>query len=453
MREAGHAREGAKPRCRLDKIGMKNAETANSAEQHFALQNSAAVAWSFYPSIAPFSRSCSAVVDTGRTTLLGLIKNIFCIAEFLSAAMSARRYNASPVKRGGQGGSPMTLMTTFKVAALAAAAVATAFVAAPAPADAQDTVRWRVQSHWPSASSSFSDSLERLKATLEARTDGRFVLQLHEAGALFPAREIFSAVSRGIIEMGTISPAYIRDRVSVAGIASGLPFAFRNTWEAAYFHKNLGFEEMIRTEAAEHGVFYATDKVYPTEMVVKAPIESLADFESLKIRSSGALQEFLTEAGAAATYLPGPELYPALATGVVDGAHWGAAQGAKSMGLYEVAKYHVQPALNIAGTDAFVISQDAIDALPEDLRDILLNALEEQFWFRTNEYTYKEQIALAAAIAEQDVQVARLPDEVTQHLAATATAAWDKEAEKSEMAAEALEKLKSFLADLGYIQR
>ena len=347
----------------------------------------------------------------------------------------------------------MTLMTTFKAAALAAAAVATAFVAAPTPADAQDTVRWRVQSHWPNASSSFSDSLERLKTTLETRTDGRFVLQLHEAGALFPAREIFSAVSRGVIEMGTISPAYIRDRVSVAGIASGLPFAFRNTWEAAYFHKNLGFEEMIRAEVAEHGVFYATDKVYPTEMVVKSPIESLADFESLKIRSSGALQEFLTEAGAAATYLPGPELYPALATGVVDGAHWGAVQGAKSMGLYEVAKYHVHPALNIAGTDAFVISQDALDALPEDLRDILLNALEEQFWFRTNEYTYKEQIALAAAKAEQGVQVTRLPDEVAQHLAVAATAAWEKEAEKSEMAAEALEKLKSFLADLGHIER
>ena len=101
----------------------------------------------------------------------------------------------------------------------------------------------------------------------------------------------------------------------------------------SHFHKSLGFEDMLREEAAEEGVYWSTDKVYPTEMVVDRPIESMEDFEGLKIRSSGALQTFLTEAGASASYIPGGELYTALSSGVVDGAHWGAAQGAASMGL------------------------------------------------------------------------------------------------------------------------
>jgi len=322
---------------------------------------------------------------------------------------------------------------------------------AATPAAAQDTVTWKVQSHWPGSSSSYEDSLGRLKRVLEERTDGRLKLQLFEAGALFKAKDTFDAVSRGILEMGTISPSYAQDKISLAGIASGLPFAFRNVWEAAYFHQNMGFEAMLREEAAKHGVYWATDKVYPTEMVVKKPINSWEDFTSLKIRSSGALQKFLTEAGAAASYIPGSELYSALDSGIVDGAHWGASQGALSMGLYEVAKYHVKPALNIAGTDVIIVSQKALDKLPEDMQKIVKDALAEQFWVRTNEYLYKEQLALAKAQAEHGVEVNTLPQDVQQKLAQTAQEMWDEEGKRSEQATKALEMLKSFLSDLGYL--
>ena len=319
------------------------------------------------------------------------------------------------------------------------------------PVAAQDTFTWKVQSHWPGASSSYKDSLVRLKDTLEERSDGRLKLQLFEAGSLFKAQETFNAVSRGILEMGTISPSYASDKMTLAGIASGLPFAFRNVWETAYFHQALGFEEMLREEAAKHNVYWATDKVYPTEMVVKKPINSLNDFKSLKIRSSGALQKFLTEAGAAASYIPGGELYTALDSGIVDGAHWGASQGAASMALYEVAKYHVQPALNIAGTDVIIVSQKALDKLPEDLQQLVKDVLLEQFWYRTNEYLYQERITLAKAIAEDGVEVNTLPEDVQDHLTQVGMAMWDEEAKRSDQAKEALDKLKSFLSDLGYL--
>lgn len=322
----------------------------------------------------------------------------------------------------------------------------------PGIACAQDqSATWRVQSHWPASSSSYKDSLVRIKNIIEEQTAGRVKLQLFEAGALFKAPEIFNAVSRGVIQMGTISPGYAQDKMSLAGIASGLPFAFRNVWEVEYFHKIMGFEGMLREEAAKHGVYYSTDKVYPTEMVVKKPIKSMKDFQQLKIRSSGALQKFLTEAGAAGTYIPGSELYPALSSGVVDGAHWGAAQGAASMKLYEVAKFHVKPALNIAGTDAFVISQKALDKLSKEDAKTVKDALNEQFYYRTTEYLYKEEIALANAVKNDGVQVNTLPDEVLQQLATVAQKTWDEEAKRSETAAKTVKMIRSFLTDLGYL--
>ncbi|HEX5512874.1 MAG TPA: TRAP transporter substrate-binding protein DctP [Gammaproteobacteria bacterium] len=321
----------------------------------------------------------------------------------------------------------------------------------PGTAQKKEVTTWRVQSHWPAASSSYKDSLLVLKKKLEERTDGRLVLEPYEAGTLFSAKETFNAVRRGIIPMGTISPGYIIDQVPLAGVASGLPFAFRNVWEAAYFHKHMGFEQMMREATAKFGVYYSTDKVYPTEMVVRRPINSYDDFTKLKIRSSGTLQVFLTDAGAAASYVPGAELYTALSQGVIDGAHWGAVQGAYSLSLYEVAKYHVRPALNIAGTDVFIINQKALDGLPVDVRKIVIDTLDQQFWERTNEYEYQEEIALAKAQRELGVKLNVLPQDIQQKLSQAALKNWEMEAKRSPESAKAVELLRSFLTNLGYL--
>lgn len=342
-----------------------------------------------------------------------------------------------------------TLRKTLILCGSAIAMMAVFAVGNTVAAD-EKPITWKVQSHWPGASSSYTDSLKRIKRVIEDRTDGRLKLELYEAGQLFKAPEIFNAVSRGVIQMGSISPGYAQDKMSLAGIASGLPFAFRNIWEAIYFHKNMGFEEQLRKEAAKYDIYYATDKLYPTEMVVKKPIKNWEDYTELKIRSSGALQKFLTESGAAGTYITGAELYQALSSGVVDGAHWGAAQGAASMGLYEVAKYHVKPALNVS-SDIFIVSQKALDKLPGDMAKTVKQALEEQFWIRTNEYQYKEKIALAKAIKEQGVQVNTLPQDVQDRLAKAAKKMWDEEAKRSDEAAAAVAKLKQLLASLGYL--
>ena len=316
---------------------------------------------------------------------------------------------------------------------------------------ADEVIKWRVQSHWPASSSSFTDSLQVLADRLKERTNGRLILEPYAAGSLVPAKEIFNAVKRGMIQMGTISPAYVRDQIEVAGIAAGLPFAFKNVWECAYYHKWLGFEKMIQDEAAKHGVYYSTDKVYPTELVLKKPVKSLADFKGIKIRSSGVLQIFLTSLGAAASYLPGGEVYPSLASGVIDGAHWGAAQGAYSMKLYDVCKYHLLPGLNIAGTDAWVVNQNAIDKLPEDIQLIFYNALEEQFWKRTNQYIYLEAITLAKAVQEKNVEVINLPPEEQKKITEIAMKMWEEEGAKGPEAAKALEILKDFLKSLGHL--
>ncbi len=338
-------------------------------------------------------------------------------------------------------------LTPLMLAFLAAAAV---IVPAQglAQEEGQETITWRLQSHWSPGSTSFDHALPAIQKKFNKCSDGRLVLDIYPAGALFGPQQIFSAVKRGVIAMGTVSPAYLRGEASLAGIAAGLPFAFRNIWELLYYFKDMGFEAMLREQIAEHGVAYFSTKALPTEMVVKEPIESWEDFTSLTIRSSGVFQIFLSRAGAAASYIPGGELYTALSSGVVDAAHWGDARGAVSRNLFEVAEYLVQPALGI-GVDAMVINQEALDALPPEIGECVVETMNTFFWQRSIEYIYVNRLARAHAVQDLGVEINQLPPEVVNRLTAIAVESWEEQAEKGPEAAEAIAMLKEFLASLG----
>jgi TRAP-type C4-dicarboxylate transport system substrate-binding protein len=332
---------------------------------------------------------------------------------------------------------------------LSGALAAGAAIAAPNIARAQQSVLWRVQSHWPSASTSFIDSLIITRDLLAERTGGRFKLQLYGSGELFKGAEIYNAIRHGVVEMGTILASYIENDVKSAGIVGGLPGTFQRIWEAAHFLKNLGAEMIFADELLKQGVIYMTEKSYTAELVVKKPIENLADFSALTVRSTGALATYLTEAGAKTIATPPGELYKALESGILDGAHWGAAQGASSMKLYDFAKYHLRPPLSI-NADGFIFNKAAFDKLPKDLQQIFTATLEERYWRRTFDYEHKEELTLQKAIKQQGVHLVQFPADVKAKLKEAAKLVLAAERAKGGTAAEGMAKMDIFLAELGY---
>jgi TRAP-type mannitol/chloroaromatic compound transport system substrate-binding protein len=339
----------------------------------------------------------------------------------------------------------------FFVVAVAACAVGLSF-GAKAGFAADKVIKWKCQVHWPVASPSYKDSLLKIVDIMKAKTNGRLIIEPYAAGSLLPAKEIYNGVKRGMIEMGGTATSYFREQIPVGGVSAGLPYSFRDIWEAVYFFKHDGYEQMIKDACLAQGIYFYTDKVYPHEPAIKKPVRTMADFKGLKLRSSGVIQVFLTKLGAAASYLPGPELYPALASGVVDGAHWGAAQGADKMGIYDICKYHMKPALAISGTDVWLVNKKAYDSLPEDIQSTLDAVLERHFWARTNEYIYQEATTLARVQKEKGVVVVTIPPEEQAKMTKVAMEVWDEEAKKGPEYAKAIEKMKEFLRKVGHIE-
>lgn len=329
---------------------------------------------------------------------------------------------------------------------------AVAAVASPAlvgKALAAGEVTWRIQSHWPKASASFNDSLGKMASTLEERTGGAFKMELLGAGEFAKGPDIFNIVSKGVVPMGTLAASYFEDQSTVANFVYGLPGTFREAWEFEHALKNLGLENLLNEDLAPKGVMLLSEKVLPVEMTASKKIESAADFSGLKIRSSGAMLDYLAAAGAAPQYIPGSELYQALSSGVVDGAHWGAAIGAQSMSLWEVCKSHYKPVL-AQTTDSYIVNLKALEELSDELRTAFLDTVQARFFLRTAEYQHQEALALADGVANQGVEVVTLPDDVLGLLAEASKKILEAEAQKGEQAAKAADIYRNLMKDLGY---
>lgn len=326
-------------------------------------------------------------------------------------------------------------------------------LAAPAlvgPAIAQGEVTWRLQSHFPQASGSFSDTLQPLRDTLAERTDGRFRLDLFGDGEFARGAEIYNVLRRGVVQIATCSPSYIEDEAEAAAFAYGMPGTLREVWEMMHLLKNLGIEDLVNEDLHRHGVHYMAEKAYSTELVIRRPVNTMEDFQSLKLRSGGAMLDYLAAAGAAPQFLAGSEIYQALSSGVIDGTHWGAAIGALSMSLWEVAPYHVLPPLSIAG-DGYLVNVNALEALPDDLRAHLLAALEERFHRRSVEYLHKEKIAMATGLRDHGVTIIDFPEPVTERLAQASMEVLERNAQRGPKAEQAADILQNLMRDLGYL--
>ena len=315
----------------------------------------------------------------------------------------------------------------------------------------QKVFKWRFQSHWPAASASFKPLKDFFDQKITKLTDGRLQITLYPAAALVPTKEIFDSCRKGTIEGATASPAYWMTIVPIAGVSGNCPMTFRTAKEGLHFHLNLGFEDMLKEAHLKHNIFYYSEKIYPTAMIGKKPINKIEDFKGYKIRSSGAIADMLRELGASTSLIPGEEIYLALQTGVIDGTHWGAAQGALTMKFCEVAKYYIQPDLAMSGTDVIIINKEAFDALPKDIQTKLDTALKERLVERTNEYTLDELKALEIMKKDYKVTVCTLPPADQKKMMAAAMKQWDKVVAKDAMAAKAIAMLKDYLKKLGHI--
>ncbi|MGE0716691.1 MAG: TRAP transporter substrate-binding protein DctP [Alphaproteobacteria bacterium] len=258
-----------------------------------------------------------------------------------------------------------------KLAALAAAAVAT-FVAAAAAAQ---TVQWKMHIVWvptrPEAVSmkEFADKATEL-------SDGTLKITVYDSGSLGVKDPDMLRIlpDGGVVQVVGLSPAYLsRD---VPELPYALPVGVLPTPEDV-LKVQPALDRIYREIYDRHGiklVGLVTSPVRTTHVWCREPINTLAALKGKKLRVWGKFQvDTFAKLGVPAQIIPQNDLYLAMQTGVVDCAIYPLVF-ARTVSLQEVVKNvaylhpYADPPLGV------VVSEKAFKALPAKAQQAVVEA-------------------------------------------------------------------------------
>ena len=243
----------------------------------------------------------------------------------------------------------------------AAVAAAGATIAAPHVAGAQaDGLNYRIQSSWQPGTTGYQ-IFETWCATIVELTDGELSLTPFPAGAVSGDFQLFDAVRNGVLEGMNVFTVYWPGRMPAGVFLTSYPMGlnFPHQWDMLF--GSYGGTEMARELYAQNGLYFVGHVHHDMNLIhSKVPINSLDDFEGLKLRVPGGIvADCFAAIGARTTLLPGSEVYPALERGTIDAADFVGPAVNYDLGFHQV-------------TDIVVMGPPSTPCLhqPVDLMDI-----------------------------------------------------------------------------------
>ena len=285
---------------------------------------------------------------------------------------------------------------------LAGGTAAGATLAAPAIAQTQPAVRWRMATGWPKSLDTIHGSAEELCKRVGQLTEGRFEIRCFAGGEIVPPLQVLDAVQNGTIECGHVLSANYIGKNPTYAFDAGLPFGLNARQQAAWLYEGGGLS-LIRD-------FYKKTNVIPfpcgnvgTQMggFYHKEINNVQDLQGLKIRIGGLGGVILRKLGAMPQQLPPSDIYSALERGTIDASEWIGPYDDAKLGLNKVAKFYYAPGWweGSAGITA-PVSLPAWQALPEHFKIAFETACNEQMMLMLAKYDARNPDALRRMIGE-----------------------------------------------------
>lgn len=308
---------------------------------------------------------------------------------------------------------------SFLKAGLAGSAAAT--VAAPAVVRAQETFQWRMTNAYPPGAPFYTTgpgSPEDFVKRVSEMSGGRLEIQHFGAGELIPALEGFDAVRSGTVEMNAANAYFWAGKSFAAQYFTTVPFGLNFTGQNAWLYHGGGIE-LWHELYSDFGLVAFPLNNTGVQMTgwYREPIESVEDFDGLKMRIPGLAGKVYSELGVNVKLLPGGEIFPALERGVIDAAEFVGPYQDRRMGLQNAAKHYYTTGWHEPqNTGELLISKPAWDSLPADLQAIVRVAAQST---TLDSYAWSESVnaeALVDLVENQGVQARVLPAAIVDRM-------------------------------------
>lgn len=284
----------------------------------------------------------------------------------------------------------------------------------------QQTYKWKLVTSWPKNFPGLGQAPETFAELVNEASGGRLTVTVYGAGELVPGFEVFDAVAQGTAQMGHSGAYYWKGKMPAAPIFSAIPFGMNTQEMNGWLHYGGGLE-LWQELYAPFGVIPFAGGNTGVQMAgwFKKEINSLDDFQGLKMRIPGLGGEVLKAVGGIPVTLTGGEIFTSLQTGAIDATEWVGPYNDLAFGLYRAADYYYHSGWHEPGTQLeFIVNEQAFNGLPKDLQAIVKIAMRAANQDMLDEYTARNNASMEKLINEHGVDVRSLPDDVIAALKA-----------------------------------
>jgi TRAP-type mannitol/chloroaromatic compound transport system substrate-binding protein len=238
----------------------------------------------------------------------------------------------------------MTMTSKLQTALVAAGVALVGTFTLATTADAQERVRWKMQSAFPGNLPHLGTAGKRVEAMVDRLSGGNFELKFYEPGALVPALECFDAAAKGSLESCWTTAGFHTGKYPALAFFSTVPFGPQY---GEFFAWKIygGGDELQKEIYGQHGLtkFDCSSTGPETSGWFREQVGSLEDLKGLKMRFFGLGAQVMQRLGVSTQLLAPPDIYPALERGVIDATEFAMPDMDIELGFYQIAKYNYYP--------------------------------------------------------------------------------------------------------------
>ena len=274
-------------------------------------------------------------------------------------------------------------------------------IAAPALAQSQPTVNWRLASSFPKSLDVIFGASERMSKRVAELTGGKFNIRPFAAGEIVPALQVVDAVQAGTVEMGHSAGYYYFGKDPAFCFDTAVPFGLTSRQQTSWFEFGGG-KELMREFYKDYGIINFMGGNTGTQMGgwFRKEIKTVADLSGLKMRIGGIAGQVLQKVGVVPQQLAGGDIYPALEKGTIDAAEWVGPYDDEKLGFAKVAKYYYYPGFWEGGPTVHAFANlEKWNSLPKNYQAILTNAMANANTWMAARYDMQNPAALKRLVA------------------------------------------------------
>jgi TRAP-type mannitol/chloroaromatic compound transport system substrate-binding protein len=220
-----------------------------------------------------------------------------------------------------------------------------AALAAPAIAQSQPEIKWRLATSWPKSLDTIYGGAEYLAKRVAEMTDNKFQIRAFAGGEIVPALQVLDAVQNNTVEMGHTASYYYVGKDPTFGIDCTIPFGMNARQQNAWMTHGGGLD-LLRNFFKDYNVYNVPAGDTGAQMGGwwRKEIKTVDDLKGIKFRiGSGTAGAILAKLGVVPQTIPGGDIYPALEKGTIDAAEWVGPYDDEKLGFYKVAKFYYTP--------------------------------------------------------------------------------------------------------------